>query len=47
MIRTIFRDAAIGIGGAYVVLCVAVIAGCAISDLFGLGKDHDRRGDDQ
>ena len=41
MIRTIFRDAAIGIGGAYGVLCVAVIVGSAIGDLFG--KDWDRR----
>ena len=42
MIRTIFRDAAIGIGGAYAALCIVVIVGSAIGDLFG--KDWDRRG---
>lgn len=44
MIRTIFRDAAIGIGGAYVALCIVVIAASAIGDLFG--KDWDRRDGD-
>ena len=43
LLRTIIRDAGLSIGAAYVVLCVAVIAGAAIGDLFG--KDHDRRGD--
>jgi hypothetical protein len=41
MIRTIARDAVLALGGAYAVVCVAVIAGAAIADRFG--KDHDRR----
>ena len=45
MIRTILRDIGLSIGGAYVVLCFAVIAASAIGDLFG--KDYDRRGDGQ
>lgn len=38
----IARDAGEGIGGAYIVLCLLVIAGTAIAE--HLGKDHDRRG---
>ncbi len=44
VIRTILRDAAIGIGGAYAALCIVVIVGSAIGDLFG--KDWDRRDGD-
>ena len=45
LLRTIGRDIAITIGGVYLVLCVAVIAGATLAGRFG--KDYDRRGDDR
>jgi hypothetical protein len=45
VIRTILRDAGLGLGAVYLAVCVIVIAVAAIGDLFG--KDYDRRSDDR
>ena len=42
LLRTVIRDVPLAAGGAYLALCVTVIAVAAISELFG--RDHDRRG---
>ena len=41
IVRTLARDAVIITGGAYLALCLLVIAGAAIAGRWG--KDHDRR----
>lgn len=44
IVRTIARDAVIIIGGAYLALCLLVIAGAAIAERWG--RHHDRRDHD-